>query len=622
MIYRLILPQWALDKNPKLSKVIEGKFSPAQIKEYNQKLYNIYYLPNYPSEYKGGTVDGAMVDTFEYVFVDCDLKDKVYADKDAFLEALAVVDIPPTKVVDSGNGVHAYWKVDGLDPMSYLRFQRRLMRLFNTDDAVGQLFQLMRCPGTVNTKYEGKNVPCELILEQDLTYTAEELNKLLPPITVADETYCKHHYDKTNNINQTSINLDEALPAKFGKLLLNNSEVKTLYAAQSDDRSGGDFRLANILLLEGFSREEALSVLVNTAKASSRSPIHRISYAENIVNKVWTFDALDESMLSNTVEEIINSKTNIEGTRFPCYRWIDDTAAGFRLGQVLGLVAGSGVGKTALALNMFKGFVASNPGYDHFFIPLEQPGREIALRWQKMCGDNKEMYKKVHIISNYDANGDFRDLSLSQIQDYILKFQIKNPDKKIGCVVIDHIGVLKNDNKLGIAEGKKHISKAMKSFAVKTNTFLIMQSQTAREKAGIGDLELNKDAAIDTSSFEHYVDYLVTMWQPLKRMYAQGAPTVIAYKFCKIRHKNQIKDALKEDECYTLLFDVETELVKQMTQADQTSFNFHNQQAVKKRSADRKTEIIPYKSIPWEVDKDGKDISAAKTNNNTDTSKH
>lgn len=621
MIYRLILPQWVLDKNPKLPRVLEGAFTDKQIKEYNKQLYNIYYLPNYPSEYKGGTVDGSMVDTFNYVFVDCDLKDKVYPNKDAFLEVLGMTGIMPTKVVDSGNGVHAYWQVGGLDAMSYLRFQRRLMRLFKTDEAVGQLFQLMRRPGTINTKYEGNNVPCELLFEENVTYSAEELNNLLPPITVADESYCKQHYDKTNNINQTSIDLDEALPVKFGKLLLNNSEVKTLYAAQSDDRSGGDFRLANILLLEGFSREEALSVLVNTAKASSRSPVHRIGYAENIVNKIWTFDlSLDDLLLSSTAEEIINSGEAIEGERFPCYRWIDDTVAGFRLGQVLGLVAGSGVGKTSMALNMFKGFVASNPGYDHFFIPLEQPGREIALRWKKMCGDNKELYNKVHIISNYDKNGDFRDLSLSDIQEYIIRFQQKTK-KKIGCVVIDHIGVLKNENKLGIAEGKKHISKAMKSFAIKTNTFLIMQSQTSREKAGIGDLELNKDAAIDTSSFEQYVDYLVTLWQPVKRMYSQGAPTVMAYKFCKIRHKNQIKDALKEDECYTLLFDTETELVKQMTQADETSFNFYNQQAIKKRGADRKTEIIPYKSIPWDVDKEG-DISAATTNSNRDTTKH
>lgn len=600
-VFRLIAPEWLLQQNPSTKRVLEGCFTPDQIFKYNAEGYNIYYLPNYPSQYTQGTVDGSMIDTFKYVWVDMDLKDGIYQTKDQFIDTIANADMTPTKIVDSGNGIHVYWRVTDLDAMSYLRFQRRLMRLFKTDEAVGQIFQLMRYYNTINQKKFDTPTWCELLFKDDsIVYTLEELNRLLPPITKEDEDYCKQHYDKTYKLNQKNTQVSEELPAKFGKLLRDNAEVKKLFAADTDDRSKGDFRLANLLLLNEFTKEEAMSVLINTAKASQRAPIHRISYAENIVNKIWTFDSsLEELNLSCTVEELLDSNESIDGERFPCYKWIDDTVAGFRLGQVMGLVAGSGVGKTALALNLFKGFVASNPDYDHFFIPLEQPGREIAQRWQKMCGGNKALYSKVHIISNYDEKGNFRDLSLSEIQDYILKFKVKT-GKKIGCVVIDHIGVLKNDNKLGIAEGKKHISKAMKSFAVTTNTFLIMQSQTSREKAGVGDLELNKDAAIDTSSFEHYVDFLVTLWQPVKQMYSKGAPTIMAYKFCKIRHKNQLKDGIQEDVCNILYFDPDTELVREVTQDEEKSFNYFLTQAINKRKQDRKSEVIPYKSIKWD----------------------
>jgi KaiC/GvpD/RAD55 family RecA-like ATPase len=593
-IFRLIAPEWLLEKAPYTKRVLEGQFSLEEIQKYNQQGYNIYYLPNYPKNYNSeSTVDGSMVDCFNYVFVDCDLKDGVYKSKDDFMEKIAEIGIHPTRFIDSGNGCHVYWKVLDLDAMSYLKFQRRLMRLFNTDEAVGQLFQLMRYPGTLNTKKQNNFIECELLFESEAVYTSEELNNLLPALTKEDEEYCKQHYDKTHNINQ-NLDIDENLPPKFGKLLRENSEVKSLFAANTDDRSKGDFRLANILLLNEFTKDEAMSVLINTAKASSRAPKHRISYAKNIVDKIWT---TDDSLLdlSSSVEELLNKEESIDGERFVCYKWIDDTVAGFRLGQVMGLVAGSGVGKTALALNLFKGFVANNPNFEHFFVPLEQPGREIAQRWKKMCGDNKALYKKVHIISNYDDKGNFRDLSLKEIQDYILKFKEKT-GKQVGCVVIDHIGVLKNDNKHGIAEGKKHIAKAMKSFAVTTNTFLIMQSQTSREKAGIGDLELNKDAAMDTSAFEHFVDYLVTMWQPVKRMYSKGAPTIMAYKFCKIRHKNQLLDNIKEDVCYTLYFDPENELVRELTQLEEKSFDYWLKQATNKRKEDRKTEIIPYVS--------------------------
>lgn len=601
---RLIAPQWATDKNPNMRRVLEGEFSDRELAQLNKDGYNVYYFPNYPSKYeKGVVIDGAHIDTFEYVFVDCDLKDGVYPDKDAFIAALGVADVQPSKVIDSGNGVHAYWRITNLDAMSYLRFQRRLMRLFNTDEAVGQLFQLMRLPGYVNVKREDNQVLCELLFDSDLQYTPEQLDQLLPPITMEDEQYCKQHYDKTYNLNQTVQSIDEALPAKFGKLLKDNAEAKELWTGPTDDRSKTDYRLGHLMFAKGFSKDEALSVLVNSAKALMRAPVHRSSYAVNIVEKIWTFElSEDKSGLSSSVKDILQrSEGELDGERFPCYKYIDNTEAGFRLGHVMGLVAGSGVGKTAMALNLFLGFVASNPDYDHFFCPLEQTDREIASRWKTMCGDNTRLHDKVHIISNYDEKGTFRDLSLNDIKDYILEFK-KKTGKKVGCVVIDHIGILCNNNKLGQDEGVKQISKAMKSFAIETDTFLIMQSQTSREKAGIGDLELNKDAAFGTSVFENFCDYLVTLWQPLKRVYDLGAPTVMAFKFCKIRHKKQGTDVIMEDKPYTLFFEPATQLLRAMTQDEETSFKYYLGQATNKRKSDRKTELVEYTSVRWETD--------------------
>lgn len=600
---RLIAPDWALARNPQMRRVLEGLFSPPDIRHLNSDGYNIYYLPNYPSKYeKGVVIDGAQIDTFRFVFVDCDLKDKIYPNKEGFLAALGEIGILPTKVVDSGNGIHAYWAVTDLDAMSYLRFQRRLLRLYKTDEAVGQLFQLMRLENTLNTKIENDPKPCEVLFESEQSYTSEELNRLLPPIMVEDEAYCKHHYDKTYNINQAIVNIDDTLPNKFGKLLKDNEEAKELWTGPTDDRSKNDYRLGHLMFANGFSKEEALSVLVNSAKALQRAPIHRSSYAVNIVEKIWTFEqSEDKSGISSSVRDILSRfDGELEGTRFPCYKYIDNTEAGFRLGHVMGLVAGSGVGKTAMALNLFLGFVASNPDYDHFFCPLEQTDREIASRWKTMCGSNTRLHDKVHIISNYDEKGTFRDLSLNDIKDYIIQFKQKT-GKKVGCVVIDHIGILCNNNKLGQDEGVKQISKAMKSFAIETDTFLIMQSQTSREKAGIGDLELNKDAAFGTSVFENFCDYLVTLWQPLKRVYSTGAPTVMAFKFCKIRHKKQGVDGILEDMPYALFFEPNTQLLRQLTQDEETSFKYYLGQATNKRKSDRKTELVEYTSVRWEA---------------------
>lgn len=610
MIYRLIAPKWLADEGA--TRVIEGEYSQEQLYVYNAQGYNIYFLPNYPSHYDDTKkVDGSQVDTFNFVFVDFDLKSGTYSSKDSFLEKLAEnKHLDPTYVVDSGNGIHAYWAVSDLDAISYLKLQRRLIREFNTDEAVGQIFQLMRVPGTLNTKIKNDTKDCQYLHESDTQYTCEQLDRELPPLTIEDEEYCIRHYNKTYNPTQAST-VSDKIPQKFSTLLRDNKEVKEIWAGGIDDRSKGDYRLGHIMFASGFSKDEAMSVLVNAGKALSRAPQHRVSYAENIVDKIWTFEIEKTTTLSNSVKDILlRGEETLAGTRFPCHTLLDDTVAGFRLGHVIGLVAGAGVGKTSMALNMFKWFTERNPEYEHFFVALEQTDNEIAVRWRTICQGEDRLHDKVHVLSNYGPNGEFRHLSLDDIREYLLDFQ-KRTGRKIGTCVIDHIGVLKKQSKNGENQALMDICHQLKSFAVETNTLVIIQSQAPREKAGSGDLELSKDAAYGSVFFESYVDWLLTIWQPLKRAYAQGAPTVMAFKYCKIRHKKQGDDKIQEDVCYQLFFDPKTETLREMTQDEEESAKFYQNQCINIRKKDRKTELVPYQSR--------RNLDAGKISNNKDS---
>lgn len=595
---RCILAPWEALAHPEKRKVYEGEFTHEELLTLNEQFYSIFYLPNYPSLYSGTTIDGTHIDTFRYVFADMDLKDGEWNSKHDFQSAVQA--LSPSRIVDSGNGIHAYWRVSDLDAASFLRLQRRICRTLRTDEAVAKIYQLMRLPGYVNTKREHEFSLCHEILSNDKVYTCEEMSNMLLPITHEDEAYCQAHYDKTYN-RSTPTKINDILPLKFSELLRTNKEVKEIWAGGVDDRSKADYRLAHIMFANGFSRDEALSTLVNTAKALARAPIHRIAYAENIVDKIWTFEQQAQSQdlgLSSSVKDILSKSGGmLKGTRFPCWKYFDDTEHGFRLGQVIGLIAGVGVGKTAVSLNMFMGFVQSNPDYVHFFVPLEQPKEEIADRWNTMCGTNEALHEKVQILSNYADDGSYRNLSLDDIKEYVLKFQ-KVTGKKVGSVVIDHIGVLKQgSSKNGENEGLMGICKSMKSFAIETNTMVIMQSQAPREKSGIGDLELNKDAAYGTVFFEAFCDYLITVWQPLKRVYKDGAPTVTAYKFCKIRHKKQGEDTIIEDTPYMIFYDPQTQLMRELNQLEWTSVEYFNSQATNLRKKDRKTDLVVYNKI-------------------------
>lgn len=597
MIFRIIPPDYL--KGSLFPK--EGEFTQEQVENFNAQGYNIYYFPNHPSIYDPKVkVDGSQVDVFNCVFVDMDLKDGVYT-KETFLDKVLSSPIIPTKIVDSGRGIHAFWRVSDLEAMSYLKLQRRLCRFFNTDENVSKICQLMRYPGTVNTKDQDNIILCQVIDENDSVYTCEQLDEMLPPLTHKDDQYTVQHYAKTYSTLDKISKVDDKLPEKFCALLASNKEVSDIWAGGLDDRSKGDYRLGHIMFASKFTRDEARSVLVNSSKAMARSPIHRIGYADGIIDKIWSFEQLfDKSTtnLSTSVLDILNRcGDNIEGTRISCFSYLDNTVAGFRLGQVLGLVAGVGVGKTAVALNMFYGFAQNNPDLDHMFVALEQPENEIAGRWKLMCGNDTRLHSKVHIISNYDKKGAYRNLSLEEIKDYILKFQ-ETSGRKVGCVVIDHIGVLKKSSKEG-RQSIEDICHQMKSFAVQTQTFLVMQSQSPREKAGIGDLEINKDGAYGTVFFEAYVDFLVTMWQPLKRAYDNyKCPRVTAYKFCKIRHKTP-GDIIQEDVRYRVVYNAHNGHLRTLTQVDETAFDFFNSSCVNLRKQDRKTEIVPYVSVRW-----------------------
>lgn len=597
MLIRAILPQWAAEKSPSLRRVREGEFNEAQIADLIADSYNVYYLPNSPSQLPSGRpVDGTDIDTFSCVFVDMDLKEGTYADKDSFIQALYDFPKPPSSLVDSGNGVHAFWRVSDLDALSFLRLQRRLCRHLKTDEAVAKVYQLMRLPNTVNTKKEHDLKLCEELYSTGTVYTCEELDKALPLVTQEDEAYCQEHYNNTYNpgVKQS---VDEALPRKFGQLIASNKEAKELYAGNVEDRSKADYRLGHLMFANGFTKPEAMSVLVNTAKALERAPTHRVNYAQNIVEKIWTFDIQQEGKLSYSVRDILSrGEETISGTRFPCHPLIDNTVGGFRLGHVIGLVAGSGVGKTAFAINMFKWFTERNPEYDHFFVSLEQTDNEIASRWRTVCQGDERLHDKVHVLSNYAPDGTFRRLSLSDIKTYLVEFQ-KETGRKIGTCVIDHIGALSKDSKNGENQGIVDICHQMKSFAVETGTLLVMQSQAPREKAGIGDLELDKSAAYGTVFFESYVDFLLTIWQPLKRVYTMGAPTTMAFKYAKIRHKKQGQDKIQEDVCYRMFFDPKTEQLRELTSDEEKSFDYYNKQATSKRKEDRKTDLVSYVSV-------------------------
>jgi hypothetical protein len=93
-------------------------------------------------------------------------------------------EITPTAVVLSSPGkFHCYWRLtDLIPPQAAELLNKRLARVIGADPSGFDLTQLLRVPGTVNYKYEECPVVGIQILDESRTYSAGELDRILPPL--------------------------------------------------------------------------------------------------------------------------------------------------------------------------------------------------------------------------------------------------------------------------------------------------------------------------------------------------------------------------------------------------------------------------------------------------------
>jgi hypothetical protein len=118
--------------------------------------YNVYFGVN-PRHLNVGTKEG--VTRIVCLHADCDTGEgKVFASKEEAFDALLALPIAPARIVDSGGGLHAYWKIVPVEATreNIARAERamgNLYRMLGGTDAVHDVSRVLRVPGTKNHKY-------------------------------------------------------------------------------------------------------------------------------------------------------------------------------------------------------------------------------------------------------------------------------------------------------------------------------------------------------------------------------------------------------------------------------------------------------------------------------------
>jgi hypothetical protein len=594
--YRLVKPVWAQptlangEPNPKFVEALDGPntyeaagYTQEFLQQKNAQGYNCYFFPNHPSTdvYAAGTkyLNGRNIDVFNYVFVDMDLKDGKYASKDDFLQKLRGFPLKPSMVVDSGNGVHAYWRISDLDRSMYTITQLALIKHFQTDESIWTVLQLMRVPGLMNTKRHKDYVPCAILEAESCgeTYSIKQFPKTIYELD--EKTVLK----ATNHINRLEgkmeidlgkeVNGDE-LPDVFVQLMLENQEIARLFhdPKSHGDRSSADMKLANILFNRGLNIREAHAVISNTQKALEKGP-HRKEYATMTVGKVYSDRPKHRHM---TVSEYMRDQGSkiMEPQIFgPHYLDYEVLGEPWRRKELLGVIAGPGIGKTAFALNIIRDIITNNPHNDdvYVFFSLEMSKGQVIKRWLKLVGENSPLADRLYVIDTQDEKGMPSPIGLQEM--YFTCVEIKQATgKHVGAFVADHFHIIsshinihkkpnfgiKSEQNTGYGDiqnlSANGLATQLKSLVKTLDTLGIILTQTTKEK-GVGDLPIGKDGAYGVSQYEWIMDRIVTIWQPLMRVQNLTKNSFLAFQYAKMREKHP-KDKIKELDPKLLTYDM------------------------------------------------------------------
>jgi phosphohistidine swiveling domain-containing protein len=610
--YRLVKPVWAQptlangEPNPKFVEAIDGPntyegcdFTPEFLAEKNSKGYNLYFFPNHPSRdvYAEGVkhLSGRHIDVFNFLFVDMDLKDEVYPSKEAFIERLRAFPLKPTMVVDSGNGVHAYWRISDLQRSQYVIAQLALLTHFNTDESIWTVLQLMRVPMYFNTKRYKDYVQTQIIEAESsgTTYSIQDFPKDLFNVDEKLVLKAQNHINRLEGKSEIDlgqdVNIDE-IPDAFMDLMIRNSEIARLFhdPKSHGDRSSADMKLANLLFNNKFDIRQALAVMSNTQKALERGA-HRMEYAALTVSKVYAdrpkhkFQTVSEYLVHNRDKVL---EPQIWGPHYLDFGVLGDP---WRRKEILGLIAGSGVGKTAVALNIVREIIQNNPSNDdvYVFFSLEMSKGQIIKRWLALVGENSPLADRLYVVDTQDEKGMPLIIGLQEIHEICMEIK-QVTGKHIGAILIDHFHLISShidtrkrpnfgiSSEQGTGWGDRQnlstnlMATQLKALVKMLDTFMIVLAQTTKEK-GVGDLPIGKDGAYGISQFEWIMDYIVTIWQPLMRVQNLCTTNFLSYQFAKIREKH-VKDTIKEYEPKLLTYEMGSGNLRPTTSDEYSEF--------------------------------------------------
>jgi len=256
-------------------------------------------------------------------------------------------------------------------------------------------------------------------------------------------------------------------------------------------------------------------------------------------------------------------------------------------GELLGIVADSGVGKTEFVLDSMKSVLKNNPGSNAVFVSLEMTDDKIANRWFAMTEDDPELADRLYIISRYDENGKSKPVSMDWIKSELDKYQAVIGDVII--FAIDHLHIIGEND----VSSLNSIVVKVKEMCVQIDAFGMLLAQVSKTAGKKGEVPLDADSVYGCSQFKWIATDIIQLHRPIKRYESDADISVLGYGYAKIREPH-INDKLKAAQNKLLKYDLATRRFMEMNNSEYTIFKMWYNELLVARGLEEKHSAHEY----------------------------
>lgn len=199
---------------------------------------------------------------------------------------------------------------------------------------------------------------------------------------------------------------------------------------------------------------------------------------------------------------------------------LDEQIGGIRRGEVCGLMARPGIGKTLVLCHVAQAVTESAW---HVFFSLEMPAAQIVARLQqRLYGVGRQTREDAARSGSLDLARyraafakllivETPGLAMYQIAELLDVMRATGPlrDQVLALVTIDHLGLIGGDRKLTTYDRVSVQAREIKELAKRFECAVLLAIQVNRDSGGDGSRELSLGSARDSGVVEEAMDYLI-----------------------------------------------------------------------------------------------------------------